>query len=457
MASRTVTSDSGAGGAAAQGVEFSLGWGSSRLQAQRPKAKGRADEATFEGGDFVGPGGAGGRRGDGQRTGTRCAGGYRLHWRRGAGGRGTRGRRLGDCRDQGPADQLHQDRRHRRPRPLHAAGAASRQLQRVGARVWPGRLAEATAQARRRGGDAARERRRLAPGGRQGVSRRLLAVAARAAGGERVPRDRHGPPGQRHRHGHAVAEPLGQLAQVRLQFLSSARQPADAQRGSRAQGQARAEDARRGLGVAARHGRPRQLDVRRADQPGPAARAEDLLRLDRARRQGRGAADAAASDGRRTQRGADAVGLGHGQVVHARRDLDRQEPAHRERRRPGLRGVGRPRHADDGRPENASHRGDRDPDARPARGGALAVPAAQSAVAPLGRGAPVGEPALQPGGSAQRDAGQQGPRVDDVEDPSQRQRRVVHRTRPTASRRGSRCGRAAGRRPSTIRTRASSC
>ena len=73
--------------------------------------------------------------------------------------------------------------------------------------------------------------------------------------------------------------------------------------------------------------------------------AQDLRRLDRARRQGRSAAGAAAAEGRRAQPGADAVGLGHGPLVHARRGLHRQEPPDGERRRPGLRGVGRPRHA----------------------------------------------------------------------------------------------------------------
>ena len=37
-------------------------------------------------------------------------------------------------------DQLHQDRRHRRPRALHAAGTAGGELQRVGARIRPGRF-----------------------------------------------------------------------------------------------------------------------------------------------------------------------------------------------------------------------------------------------------------------------------------------------------------------------------
>ena len=120
-----------------------------------------------------------------------------------------------------------------------------------------------------------------AAGSGEGLSGQLLAVAARAAGGERVPR--HRTAGQRPRAEHADAEPLDQLAEVGLQLLSSARQPAHAQRRSRVQGEAGAEDARRGVGVAARHGRSRHVDVRRADQPGQGTIAQGLRRLDRAR------------------------------------------------------------------------------------------------------------------------------------------------------------------------------
>ena len=70
-------------------------------------------------------------------------------------------------------------------------------------------------------------------------------------------------------------------------------------------------------------------------------------------------------------------------------------------------------------------RGARHPDARGAGEGAVALPGAEPAVAPLGQRAPVGQPALRPGRSAQPDARQQGPRVDDVEDPQQRGSVVV--------------------------------
>ena len=102
---------------------------------------------------------------------------------------------------------------------------------------------------------------------------------------------------------HADAEPLDQLAQVGLQLLSSARQPADAQRRSRLQGEAGAQDARRGVGVAARHRRARQRRCTACStNQGKDAVAEGLRRLDRAHRQGRSAAGAAAAEGRRAQR-----------------------------------------------------------------------------------------------------------------------------------------------------------
>ena len=77
-------------------------------------------------------------------------------------------------------------------------------------------------------GDAARDAGEDAAGSREGLPRRLLAVDARAAGSQHVPRHRSA--GERRRRGDAVAEPLDQLAQVRLQLLPSARQPAHAHR-----------------------------------------------------------------------------------------------------------------------------------------------------------------------------------------------------------------------------------
>src|SRR6266850_3829935 len=48
-------------------------------------------------------------------------------------------RRVGDRRDEGSADAVHEDRRYRRSRTLHAAGTAGGHLQRLGARLRPRR------------------------------------------------------------------------------------------------------------------------------------------------------------------------------------------------------------------------------------------------------------------------------------------------------------------------------
>ena len=73
-------------------------------------------------------------------------------------------------------------------------------------------------------------------------------------------------------------------------------------------------------------------------------------------------------------------------------------------------------------------RGARDSDARAARGGAVALPGAESSVAVVGQRASLVEPAVQPGRSPQPDARQQGPCVDDVEDPPQCGSVVVQRS-----------------------------
>ena len=83
-----------------------------------------------------------------------------------------------------------------------------------------------------------------------------------------------------------------------------------------------------------------------------------------------------------------AVSAGHGQLVV----LDPNEHTH-----------DRPRHSDPG----AAGRGP------------VALPRAGPSVAALGQRAPVGQSAVRPGRSPQPDARQQGPRVDDVEDPRQ--------------------------------------
>ena len=67
------------------------------------------------------------------------------------------------------------------------------------------------------------------------------------------------------------------------------------------------------------------------DHAGQGAIAEGVRRLDRAHRQGRSAAGAAAAKGIERNIVVDAVGRGRRPLVHARRDLDRQEPSDRER------------------------------------------------------------------------------------------------------------------------------
>ena len=64
---------------------------------------------------------------------------------------------------------------------------------------------------------------------------------------------------------------------------------------SRVQGQAGAQDARRGVGMAAGRRRPRQQHVRRAGPAGTGAHVESLGRLVARHRERRGAARAAAS------------------------------------------------------------------------------------------------------------------------------------------------------------------
>ena len=57
----------------------------------------------------------------------------------------TGSRRLGDRGDHRPAHQIRQDRRHRRPGPLRHARPAEGEVQRLGARLRPGRFAEGRA------------------------------------------------------------------------------------------------------------------------------------------------------------------------------------------------------------------------------------------------------------------------------------------------------------------------
>ena len=98
---------------------------------------------------------------------------------------------------------------------------------------------------------------------------------------------------------------------------------------------------------------------------------------------------------------------------------DQQEPADGQRRRARLCRVGGPRDAGDRQPAHEQRRRDRDPDAGAARQRPVTLPEADPAVALVRRRAPVGQSAVQPLGPAQRHARQQGPGLDDVEDPAQ--------------------------------------
>jgi hypothetical protein len=95
---------------------------------------------------------------------------------------------------------------------------------------------------------------------------------------------------------------------------------------------------------------------------------------------------------------------------------------------PVLCGLRRPRRAGDPRPEDEPHRGARHSNTRATREGAVALPEAESSVALVGRHVALVESALQPGRPAQPDARQQGPRVDDVEDPRRSGCGVVQRS-----------------------------
>src|SRR6185295_790335 len=107
--------------------------------------------------------------------------GCRLHHRRRAGRARSRGRRLGDRRDQRPPDELHQDRRHRRSGALPPSRSASGELSRVGARLRPRRLDAGAGEAVRQRAHAESDAGEDSAGSGQGVSGQLLAVAPRAA------------------------------------------------------------------------------------------------------------------------------------------------------------------------------------------------------------------------------------------------------------------------------------
>ena len=262
---------------------------------------------------------------------SRHSGSGRLHRRRRPKRPGPRSRRLGHRRDEGPADEVREDRRHRRRGPVHAAGTARRELRRVGAGLRPGRFGAARDEAHGRPGHAPGNRRNDSGGSGEGLSRRLLAVADGAAGREPVPRHRR----RRQRHGntHAVPGPLARLAEVGLQLLPPTREPPDSHRRPRVRGEAGAHHPQGSLGVAAGHRGARQPDVQRAPASGHGSVPGRVRGLDRADRGGRTAAGADAAAGDRAQPRSHPVGRRQRQDVHARSRVDRQEQPPDQRRR----------------------------------------------------------------------------------------------------------------------------
>ena len=124
--------------------------------------------------------------------------------------------RLGDRRNHRTADQICADRRHRRPGPLPDSRPADGELQRLGARLRPGRLAQDARQTRhnaRSHGGARAER----SGGGALLPGDLLVHADEDSAGERVRRQERHP---REAHAERLAEAD---EQCRLHRLPSAR------------------------------------------------------------------------------------------------------------------------------------------------------------------------------------------------------------------------------------------
>ena len=106
----------------------------------------------------------------------------------------------------GPADEVREDRRHRRSGPLPDARPAQGQLQRVGAWIRAGRFPEGTDDRRQ---DVEPHRDDRAERIRRGavLSGRLLVLAAASAGRERIPG--HRSRGERHLDRTSRARPTG--------------------------------------------------------------------------------------------------------------------------------------------------------------------------------------------------------------------------------------------------------
>ena len=112
--------------------------------------------------------------------------------------------------------------------------------------------------------DAARARGEHAAGSGQGLSRRLLAVDARAADDEGVPRHRQPPQGNGIGAGMQTQDHWINSLKSDCNFCHQLGNRITRIARSRLQGEAGTEDARRGVGMAARRRRARHQHVRRA-------------------------------------------------------------------------------------------------------------------------------------------------------------------------------------------------
>ena len=234
--------------------------------------------------------------------------------------------RLGDRGDERPADEVRQDRRHRRPGALPDSGSAESEYAsgcaatgwstRAKMQATPGSMLNLTAGAR---GERRRRRRRYYPA-------MYWFVARQGAGGERISAREDEEPGQW----------LNTIKTGACHSCHGARHAghADDLAGARRSSSPRTRPGRSACMRAARR-RSWPATSRRLDTP---AGDRDVRRLDRPHRRGRAAVRQAGAAARhRAQRGGHAVGLGHAHVLPARRGLDRPPQSARQRQRRDLR------------------------------------------------------------------------------------------------------------------------
>ncbi len=145
--------------------------------------------------------------------------GERHRWRRHRPER-SRGRGLGDRRDERPSDEIRQGRRHRRSRAFPHTRSSQGQLQRVGARLRAGRLAQGEQHAGKYPSPDRSARAQRSRGG--GIlSRHVLVFDDQHPGQERI--SRHRRKGQRHLVEHQVAGAVGRHRQERMPVVPLAR------------------------------------------------------------------------------------------------------------------------------------------------------------------------------------------------------------------------------------------